>query len=250
MGYIEEFNAYRKANPTPDKKQINELVDEWLSRYPSGRRSQLEQQIRDPAKELDALTELWVYETLSCLGLSIDVNPPVRLVPGADPRTPDFRVFDGTAICYVEVTLLKHKPLDLTRKLEARVVDVLRSIKGSPFHVFLDSEGTLTNMPSRRKILEPVETLLSNYTTDELRGMEHPPSCVIRHENWRMLATMLPRSLPIKSDAPLSIAGPSWANGVEDVQRFRQQAQGEIQALPQPGHPAGFSHQYSRFNWP
>ena len=176
MGYIDEFIAYRKSNPVPDKKQINELVDEWLSRYPSGRRSQLEHQIQDPVKELDALTELWVYETLTCLGLTIEVNPQVILVPGADFRTPDFMVTDGISKCYVEVTLLKHEPLDRTRKLEAEITNVLRSIKGSPFYVFLSSEGTLTNMPSKKKVLQPIEALLSRYTPDDLRRMEYPPS--------------------------------------------------------------------------
>ena len=232
MGLIDEFNAHRKANPDPDESQINRLIQEWLSRYPPGRRAQLEQQIQDPAKELDALTELWIYETLSCFGLDIEVNPTVTTTPGSALRTPDFRVSDGKVKCYVEVTLLKHEPADITRKLESQITNVLRSIENSAFHVFLRSKGTLSNLPSRKKILQPVSDLLSSYTPDEVRSLGRLPSCIIQHDRWQMSVTLYPRGNPGLPTGRLSVAPPAWTKGVDDVRRFRQKLRGKSNHYP------------------
>ena len=222
MGFIEELNAHRRANPDPDEGQINKLIQEWLSRYPTGRRSQLEQQIQNPEKELDALTELWVYETMSRLGLSIEVNPLVTVKPGSDPRTPDFRVSDGKTKCYVEVTHLRHEPADTTRKLESQITDFLRSIKNSAFYAVLRSEGTLSSMPRKKTIIKPVTDLLASCNPDEVRRTGHLPSCVIRHQNWRMSVTLHPRVNPGSPTDRLSVAPPGWTKGVDDVRRFRE----------------------------
>ena len=232
MGFIEEFNAHRRANPDPDEDQVNKLIEEWISRYPSGRRAQLEQQIRDPAKELDALTELWVYQTLSCLGLNIEVNPLVTVKPGADPRTPDFGVSDDGTKCYVEVTLLRHEPVDLTRNLESQITTLLRSIENSAFYAILRSRGTLSSMPKKRTVIKPVMDLLASYSPDEVRAMGRLPSCVICHDNWQMSVTLCPRVSPGSSTDRLSVAPPAWTKGVDDVRRFRKKLRDKSNRYP------------------
>ena len=232
MGLIDEFNAHRKANPDPDEGRINKLIQEWLSRYPRGRCAQLEQQIQNPAKELDALSELWVYETLSRLGLSIDVNPPVEVKPGSDPRTPDFRVSDGKTKCYVEVTLLRQEPADITRKLESQITNFLRSIQNSTFHVFLRSEGELSNIPRKNTIMEPVRELLSTYTPEEVRRLDQMPSCTIHHDGWQMSVTLYPRGNPGLPTDKLSVAPPAWTKGVDDIRRFRKKLKDKSNHYP------------------
>ena len=231
MGIIEELNAHRKANPDPDEEQINKLIQEWLSRYPAGRRTQLEQQIQDPAKKLDALTELWVYETLSRLGLTIEVNPPVTVKPGSDPRTPDFRVSDGKTECYVEVTLLRHEP-DLTRKFERQITNLLQSIENSSFYAFLRSEGTLSSMPRKKTIIKPVTDLLAIHTPDEVRRTGQLPSCLIRHESWQMSVTLHPRVNLGSPTSRLPVAPPGGTKGVDDVRRFRNKLRDKSNRYP------------------
>ena len=117
MGFVEDWLAYKRKNPNPEPRKIQELLDDWLFRYPPGRLSRLEMQIQNPEKELDAISELWVYDTLGKLGLQVDVNPAVEVKKGADCCTPDFRISDGNYHCYSDVTALHPEPPGRTRKL-------------------------------------------------------------------------------------------------------------------------------------
>lgn len=238
MGFVSEWLDYHQANPYPDQTQVSELLNDWSSRYPSGRRSQLEDQIGDPMKFLDAISELWVYETLQQLGLNVDeVNPRVQVRAGTADRTPDFRVSDRTGECYVEVTALHPEPPTPSRKLEWDVTDVLRTIQSSEFHVFLETEGVLTAMPPRSKIVKALEDLLSRYTPNQLEPMVQPPSCVVQHNDWRMRITIFPRSKQNRQTGPLSVAPPGWSEPVRDVPRFLRKLKTKSNRYPNLGAP-------------
>ena len=238
MGFVSEWLDYHQANPYPDQTRITELLNDWLSRYPSGRRSQLEDQIGDPTKTLDAISELWVYETLHQLGLTVDeVNPRVKVRASAPERTPDFKVSDRTGTCYVEVTALHPEPPTPSRKLEWDVTDALRTIQSSEFHVFLETEGVLTAMPPRSTFVKPLEDLLSRYTPDQVEGMPQPPSCVVQHNDWRMRITIFPRSKQNRQTGPLSVAPPGWGGPVRDVPRFLKKLKTKSNRYPNLGAP-------------
>ena len=238
MGFVSEWLDYHQANPYPDQTRITELLNDWLSRYPSGRRSQLEDQIADPKKTLDAISELWVYETLHQLGLTVDeVNPRVQVRSGAADRTPDFKVSDGTGECYVEVTALHPDPPTPSRKLESDVTDMLRTIQSSEFHAILKTEGVLTEMPPKNKIVKPLEDLLYRYTADQVEGMPQFPSCIVQHNDWRMRITIIPRSKQNMQVGPLSVAPPGWGGPVRDVPRFLRKLKTKSNRYPNLGAP-------------
>ena len=238
MGFIQEWLDYHRANPFPDQARISELLNDWLSRYPSGRRSQLEDQIGDPMKTLDAISELWVYEALQQLGLNVDeVNPRVKVRAGAPDRTPDFRVSDRTGECYVEVTALHPEPPTPSRKLERDVADALRTIQSSEFHAFLETQGGLTAMPPRSKIVNPLEDLLSQYTPDQVEGMPQYPSCIVQHNDWQMRITIVPRSKQNRQAGPLSVAPPGWSGPIRDVHRFLQKLKKKSNRYPNLSAP-------------
>jgi hypothetical protein len=233
MGFIQEWQDYHQANPFPDQAQIGELLNDWLSRYPSGRRSQLEDQIANPEKTLDAISELWVYETLQRLGLAVDeVNPKVRVKANAPDRTPDFKVSDRTGECFVEVTALHPEPPTPSRKLEYDVTAVLRTIQSSEFHAFLDTEGDLTEMPPRRTIVNPVEKLLARYTADQVEDMPDHPQCIVQHRDWRMQITIVPRGKHNRQAGRLSVAPPPWNGTFRDVRRFLEKLKKKANRYP------------------
>ena len=238
MGFIQEWLDYHHANPFPDQARISELLNDWLSRYPSGRRSQLENQIANPEKNLDAISELWVYETLQRLGLTVDeVNPKVQVKAGTDDRTPDFKVSDRTGECFVEVTTLHPEPPTRSRKLERDVADALGTIQSPEFHALLRTEGELTEMPPRNKIIKPVEELLARHTADQVERMKIYPRCVVDHHDWRMQIEIVPRGKQNRRDGPLSVAPPPWTTMVNDVRRFLTKLQKKAHRYPNLSAP-------------
>ena len=238
MGFIQEWLDYHHANPFPDQARISELLNDWLSRYPSGRRSQLEDQIANPEKTLDAISELWVYETLQRLGLNVDeVNPKVQVKVGTPDRTPDFKVSDWTGECFVEVTTLHPQPPTPSRKLEQDVTDALQTIQSSEFHAFLQTEGELAKMPPRNKIIKPVEDLLARHTADQVERMPLHPWCIVEHDDWRMHVTIVPRGKQNRRNGPLSVAPPPWTGPVHDVRRFLTKLQKKANRYPNLGAP-------------
>ena len=212
--------------------EIRDRLQSWFERLPAEARRDIRHRIRgdnDHARQ-GVVFELLIHELLVRLDCRVEVHPKI---PSTQSR-PDFLVRHGNSAFYVEATVVDPKgSLSASRPLEDDVVAKINEMKSPHFCIFARVEGELSRALSRRQVIEPFASLLTNHDPDDVQGLidrggpNAAPSAKIECGTWSLHGWLVPLGLKHRGDGrPKTIViGPARGGTIDSstpVQRAIQ----------------------------
>ncbi len=190
-------------------KHLRQMLQRWVDRMPPDKQKGIVTRIRhdglgSPVEQQNfdgAFFELFLHEFLNGTGGNTVVEPKIGRL------TPDFGVTEtvkeGTKINYIveatDVNVQRGTKLDSGWN-ELHALDILDEIETPDFRMFVETEGTLTSMPSKRDLKRPFEGLVRTANYDEVRAKSELygffdgtlPRTIFRHGDWSITGHLIP----------------------------------------------------------
>jgi hypothetical protein len=222
-------------------ERIRAELDRWYLEFPD-ETGDLRQRFRSrrPSQHYPAWWELYVHRLFGRLGYELEPHPAV---PNTR-RRPDFLATRDRSSFYVEAVTVFSGVRDPGRRgPEAEVLDAIDTIGDSRFHVMVDFRLSATNMPRRRRIIEPIETWLAGLDPDDvIRECEAgrlPPTHSVSADGWTVHLQAFPvgKEHRDRPDHRLVGSAPPTVGYVDDQQQVRDALQDKRKAYGTPDRP-------------
>ena len=171
----------------PACANIREVLERWFTSYPASHARDLRARFRKRDHNHEAaFFELYLYQVLSCLGLSPEVHPN----PEAGKGRPDFAVTGAKgSICYIEANVVFKTRWYSDDPLESEILDVIDAVAESqPTRtvVAITTRGTLRRSHPRNPLQREVREWLDGIDHMGLSSNDigHYPHLCIRRDDW------------------------------------------------------------------
>ena len=178
-----------------------DLCDRWFAEYSNDAETRhindLYGRFRDHGliQHHGAWFELLTHQVLVRLGFDVGVH---HRVPGSNHK-PDFAASSNGSRIYVEATAAGVRHSLPYPEEDAR--QKLADLKSPDFHVWIEwTEGTLTSLLTRDKLLQSFKRFLASHDPDEVQclidknGDGARPKCTIRFGEWKLTVALWPVS--------------------------------------------------------
>lgn len=176
------FSFYNRSS-LPEFAALRSMLERWAARLPSGKQKDIVNRMRHKGQGSGqnetsfngALLELFLHEFLNGTGGSVTVEPVIENL------TPDFGVVENqpneSAVEYVleaaDISTVRGTELE-DNKNEQAVLDILDTIYCTDFRMdIVHTEGILTSMPSKQRLLKPFQDLAQSGDTTRIAKFEH-----------------------------------------------------------------------------
>ena len=201
--YTDTTYSFYDRSSLEATKRLRLMLQRWVDRLPPAKQKDIVKRMRhtgrgSPAKEQSftgALLELFLHEFLNGTGGYTVMEPKIGRL------TPDFEVTetgpDGTKINYI----VEATDIDYTRGTglesnwnEQNVLDVLNEIESPDYFLWIDTTGSLTTTPPKRKLKEPFENLVNTANYDDIiaKGDNATPTATFQHSDWSISGCLIP----------------------------------------------------------
>lgn len=200
--------AYLDRSARPSMQRVREVLEDWMTRYPSVEVPELVARICSGNNQAfaSATFELYLHELLLRLGCTLAVHPDL---PNGETKHPDFLV---TPPCedpfYLEAIVASGNSTedDKADNRLAAVLDALHGMSGSNFYLSLSEVAAPPQSAKTSKMVSEVQAWLVTLDADaveqqlESDANATAPSHVYQEGEWKLHFEAYPKSKERRSD--------------------------------------------------
>lgn len=215
--YLESRYSFLSRSADPSWMTIRQTLNSWFLQFPAQAQKDLRERFRsnDDIQHLGALSELVLYQLITCLGGDAEPHPEYS---GTDPYKPDFKIiFQEQEPLYLEVTTAWDSSIE-ELKDQARknaVYDAINRMQSPDYFIGMDLSGSTTSQPPGRKIRKFLEEKIKTLNYQEMLekaskyGLEGMPKWLYSYEGWSIIFYPIPKKPEARADqaAPIGIQG-------------------------------------------